>query len=689
MSDLMNINEFLSMLIDSDCELRNIAFKESLDEYRGLINNIHSKISIAISSSFFNENIRYFSQIPNINYLQRIICLPIFYDNSNIILIVFNPQKQSDEFVLIDESDSLFHQNEDDSWFFIEDDLAFELSNLINNYKDSDNAVYLNAKDIFKTDETQSVQTYENDEFAEILSLKKPKQFSSKNKVIFDSFVDELLDVKEKYTFNSDNDIELYDSSNFINDVFYYKKRQNPENLLNKNNKPLIEGNVEFRKLGKICDLKNINVKNSHNTILIATCKQCDSKIVYYNHDVENFKDEVYVEIDNISDILSMDYLYEYLNSDNGKSELMYYSKGNKYLRAQFIKNIKIPIPPLDVQKEIVKASRESREFFKTVDLLKNQFNSNIFDYKHVLNSIRELKGNIEFDSQTNEITALPRCWRHAYQGLIWPLAISYLTATKGGFEIVEKKNNYITLFEFLTAFNSIILLSGLPEDLYKSNFESIWDSPKGLKDYKQMTFGNWYYLYKNLAEVYKNNNFTSKLDEDLFKKITSDRVLKILKNTHYLRNDESHTSLSNVYEADEIFGILDNYLEEVFDILEVFSNYKLIYTTGDFSSSREGFNHRVILLNGPCAQPIYENFIFDSPLLGNSLYLYNPKNNKKLEIKDNFMKFAPTTDKKRWALFIYYKCDRDEFNAYYKCFQSKEQDLKFSITSLRYDILD
>ena len=102
-----------------------------------------------------------------------------------------------------------------------------------------------------------------------------------------------------------------------------------------------------------------------------------------------------------------------------------------------------------------------------------------------------------------------------------------------------------------------------------------------------------------------------------------------------------------------------------------------------------KGYSHRVILLNGPCAQPIYENFIFDSPLLGNSLYLYNPKNNKKLEIKDNFMKFAPTTDKKRWALFIYYKCDRDEFNAYYKCFQSKEQDLKFSITSLRYDILD
>jgi hypothetical protein len=52
-------------------------------------------------------------------------------------------------------------------------------------------------------------------------------------------------------------------------------------------------------------------------------------------------------------------------------------------------------------------------------------------------------------------------------------------------------------------------------------------------------------------------------------------------------------------------------------------------------------------------------------------------------------MKFRPTDkNKTNWALFIYYSCDNGEYNAFYKCFQSDENDLKESITSLKRDIL-
>ena len=72
------------------------------------------------------------------------------------------------------------------------------------------------------------------------------------------------------------------------------------------------------------------------------------------------------------------------------------------------------------------------------------------------------------------------------------------------------------------------------------------------------------------------------------------------------------------------------------------------------------------------------------------SLYLYNPKNNKKLLINGNFMKFKPVEDnKKRWALFIYYSCNKDEYSAFYKCFQSKEKDFRQSINSFIYNILN
>ena len=69
---------------------------------------------------------------------------------------------------------------------------------------------------------------------------------------------------------------------------------------------------------------------------------------------------------------------------------------------------------------------------------------------------------------------------------------------------------------------------------------------------------------------------------------------------------------------------------------------------------------------------------------------LYNPKNNKKLKLKDTLIKFKPVDkNKKRWALFIYYSCDKNENNAFYKCFQSKENNVKESIYSLRQSILE
>ena len=108
------------------------------------------------------------------------------------------------------------------------------------------------------------------------------------------------------------------------------------------------------------------------------------------------------------------------------------------------------------------------------------------------------------------------------------------------------------------------------------------------------------------------------------------------------------------------------------------------------FYAKNKSYNHRVILLNGPCAQPIYGNIIFDEVLEGESIYLYNPKNNQKIVLLDNFIKFLPIDkNKKRWALFVYSSCDKKEFGAFYKCYQSRENDVKINISSLKDDILN
>ena len=683
------LNELISSLETQDVKVENLAFKSDESKSIDLIKNFNSqKMIITLSTSYLNDNIHNFSIN---NYLKAIISLPIYHEDDNLVMLSFDSDKSSDECLIIDESDSLIHKDTDD-WSFIKNELIEKISKSYNDFEENDSSSKVNILEF--TSKSNKIKSSSNDE---LLSLKKDSSDDiKKRRVISDSIMDDMLELKEKsiraeiskHSVKSISESpSLFSDFSFLSDVMYSKKRQNPENLLYKDNKRLIDGEVTFRKLGKIADLKTINFKNNNDSILIATCKSCTAKLINYNHDISDFKGEIFIEIDNIHENILKEYLYEYLSSDNGLDEIKYFSKGNYYITPENIKQVKIPIPPLNVQKEIVKVARESREFFKTVDLLKKEFSSNILDYKHMKSSLDEFKGDIELDNDSGEVIKMSRNWRHAYKGLIWPLAISYLSATRGGFESVEKKDNYLVLFEFIAAFNSIILLSGLPDDVYKKNFDNIWNAR--LNVYKQMTFANWVYLSKNLAEVYKNNNFTSQLDEELFEKISSDKILDILEHAKDIRNEEAHGSHSNSFEAENVIDILEEYLDDVFDILEIYSNYKLIYVTGDLDTSKRSYNHRVILLNGPCAQPIYDNIIFDNVLFGDSLYLYNPKNNKKLLINDSLMKFKPVDDnKKRWALFIYHSCDKKEYNAFYKCFQSKERDIKESITSLRKDIL-
>ena len=689
----MDSKEFLDILLlkfeGDGIQIANIGFSDINSYFFELLDVINSKKIVCCSSSLFQENLNIIESMKNRNYLETIISLPIFKEDNNLVLLIFNPLKTDNKCLIIDESDSLLHKDDSADWTFAGQELIDAIFKKYNGFIESDTSIILSIDDMFGNKPQKSPKN-------ELLSLKKEHEeiSSRKNRVLSNEIADGLLSLKQKQSVEyeiSKHNVKTTESPQistipFLNDAMYYKKRQNPQNLLYKDNKPLIDGEVQFRKLGKIADLQNIYVKKDNDSILIATCKGCQTKIVFYNKDIHDFNGEVYIEITNVVDTVSIEYLYEYLSSSNGLAELLYFSKGNSHITPEEIKNVKIPIPPLDIQKDIVKVARDSREFFKSVDLLKKEFSSNILDYKHMKNSLNELRGDIDFNSD-NEVTKLSRSWRHAYKGLIWPLAISYLSATKGGFESVEKKDNYLVLFEFVAAFNTIVLLSALPEDVYQENFSRIWNARFSM--YKQMTFANWVYLSKNLANVYKSNNFASPLDEELFEKITDDTILDILEDAKDLRNDESHGPNSNAYEAEEIIKKLDVYLDDIFDILEVYSNYKLIYVTGDVKSSNQAYDHRVILLNGPCAQPIYDNILFDSLLQSESLYLYNPKNNKKLLLKDNFIKFRSVDDnKKRWALFIYYKCDKNESNAFYRCFQSKEEDYKEEIYSLANSIL-
>lgn len=691
-----NITDLRNAIYNTDVEIKksskecdvmiaNLAFSDDENQFEEILRNYSSNLLITISSQYFDENINELSNIKNPNHLKAIMSLPVHKNNSNLILISVDANKTSSDFILIDESDCVMHENVRD-WSFISKELVKNISKAYDEFCEYENGIIVNVNEIIS-------QNTDSELLSQIEALNTNDDEPLKRRVISNQVVDEILNSREKLSKSNIKALEQSKISprTLFNNFIYGKKRQDMENLLYKDHKKIIEGEVKFLTLGELALLYEITDKNEKDTLLISTCKTCNSKIVHYNRDIDDFNGEIYIEVNITSSDLLLEYLYVYLNSTNGLDELFYFSKGNEFIRAENIQHARIALPPKNVQKEIVKAVHESNEFFKSVELLKKEFQSNILDYKNMLNSISELRGEIEFADDGGSLTKLSRSWQHVYNGLIWPLAISYLSATKGGFETVEKLEKYLILFEFVAAFNFIILLSGLPDDVYSEYKYDIWNA-RNLKTYETMTFGKWVVLTQNISEIYNNHDFTSKMDSKLFNTISSSRIIKILNKAKDYRNEHAHGTFINSYEAQDIIDELDVYLEDIFEVLEVYSDYKLIYITGKIDNSRGKLKQQVIQLNGPCAQPIYEDIIFDDILNPDCLYLYNPKNNKKLLIKDSFMKFSATDDnKKHWALFIYYMCDRVGYmktNAHYKCFQSKEEDIIESISTFKKDIM-
>ena len=102
----------------------------------------------------------------------------------------------------------------------------------------------------------------------------------------------------------SKSDIKALESFNIshktlFNNLIYGKKRQNMENLLYKDHRKIIDGEVQFQTLGDVALLYEINEKNDKDTLLISTCKTCNSKIVHYNQDIDDFRNEIFIEMTN------------------------------------------------------------------------------------------------------------------------------------------------------------------------------------------------------------------------------------------------------------------------------------------------------------------------------------------------------------------------------------------------------
>lgn len=447
--------------------------------------------------------------------------------------------------------------------------------------------------------------------------------------------------------------------------------------------------NYKTKKLGELVAGKNSHIENiSPNNSLYFLKRDnlvVNDKWAFLNHEIINTGS--YSGFELISDRVTLQFLYYYLNSEVGINEYNYFARGHRYPYAEdWISEIRVPIPPKKIQDKIVEAMNERDDFLNDVNLLKSRTNQNFFDYKQNKMVVDEFYGKREYSTETQEIS-MPDNWIYTYGGLVWPLAITYLIATSGGIEKSEKATNLLKLFEFTTAFNSIVLISGIPEDIYEKNKHKIWkkaydeSNDDGFVNFYKLTFGSWVTFHYKIKKIYKKR-FDTEIDKEFYFKLLNNDIIEYYKTLKDHRNKEFHEGFVNPNEAESLIKELNIPKTKVFNYLnECYKNLRLFYITGKNDTSTN--EHEVIFLNGPYSMPIYSTIHYKGFLEAEALYLYDEEEKKFSKLNSKLIKFrAIDDDEHDWRLYIFIGFENDSDGnkiARYKCYQRIEDELEVS----------
>ena len=213
-SDISNLSNFAFDLIISDC-----AFNEDETILRKLLKYNYSELILTISSKYFDSNHKFLDALKNRNYLKSIISLPIYKNYTNLLVLDFDSNKDTSNVLLIDESDSINHENIND-WSLITEDLSKKILESYENFSEYENAL---IEPIYNIIKKQSA-------FGDIEKYIKKDPFKEKTKkrVVPNKVADDLLNSKNiAYNQNVEKNFNVG-----FKDFFYGKKKQDINNYI-------------------------------------------------------------------------------------------------------------------------------------------------------------------------------------------------------------------------------------------------------------------------------------------------------------------------------------------------------------------------------------------------------------------------------------------------------------------------
>lgn len=419
-----------------------------------------------------------------------------------------------------------------------------------------------------------------------------------------------------------------------------------------------LKNNTKYapKNLSELTDrVRGLN--DDENVILLP---QITSKDVILKPEVEDedeFSHNRYIQLKITDQDILPHYLKIYLNSQNGKKQRSLFSRGQGmiHLDPRGLEHMIVEVPDLSVQKEIINAEQKLSEIYNEFETLYHSFNDKIFNYPEIVKAVDNFGGE-EKDFM--------------YEDLIWPLATSYRLAVRGSSNITEKSVNYFNLFEMVSAFNSIVLLSALPDDVYSEKLEYIWDL--GNSDFSRVSMGDWVGLYSRLSKTYRS------LEKDYFdfmpfensfyKRISSKRLITSMNKIPQMRaNRTAHAGNVDEIDAEDTVNELNPYLKYVFDVLKTYQHLDLIYPT-HFKKKADLYEIMIKKLEGAYSSFASDKIFSNIDLETDMLYLYDSVSDDRLLLNPNLIKLVKCRVCGNWSVYIYDKFVNKK--AIYKSYQ-------------------
>lgn len=352
-----------------------------------------------------------------------------------------------------------------------------------------------------------------------------------------------------------------------------------------------------------------------------------------------------YIQLVLNPDLVSADYLINFLNSDLGLHARRCLASGNfssKISLAALRSGLQIPLPSLSIQNSVIEADTRLRDLATDIGNLRNQLWSRPVRIESVLKAIQRVNRENTFEE-----------W---LKGLPFPLASILWNYHSAAHDPKEQFELLLKFFEGLAEFTATILMSAARRDALLWKEVRAYLAKEGARErFESSTFSTWTqmsaFISKLLRDLYNHKGKDGEQSEqsgrarceaafgssrsEVIGAFLSKQLIGVLGSANQFRNNYGgHYGVLGAETASNLLVPLRSFLSEARGSFgQAWESYQLVMPTDRSTWTGQYHETLVHVLQGPITPFVKESRQLTEPLKKDTLYLLDKDSETPLEL--------------------------------------------------------